>query len=579
MLRWLVKGLVVLVAFPGVVGATTLTILHNNDGESRLLAQAGAEGVGSLPAFVAALRAARAVAGQTSDAVITVSSGDNVLPGPVFQAALDRAAADGEHYFDARALSLIGYDAIGIGNHDFDFGPAFLAEFVPQVTRGDDGAPVPYLSANLAFDEASPLGPLAATERIVPSAVIEVGDVRVGIVGGVTEDLPRISSPGEGIEVLPLVASLQAEIDRVQAAGIDKIVVISHAQSLRFDLETIIPQLSGVDVYVAGGGDELLTVASRLDAEGNDPFGQESFGTYPQRTSGADGRPVVVVTTPGEYKYVGMLTVEFDDTGEVVGATGGVLLTDPAVFGVADDAEMLLAEVEEAVEVFAAKPIGVSEVPLNGERQDVRTRQTNLGSLVADALGAQVRAELGDLVTNPLVAFQNGGGIRNNNRLLEDASIDAPLTFSELQAFDAVPFPNFAALIPAMDTASLRDTLEHGLSGIEETRGQFLQVSGLTFRAELDRPVGERVREVALADGTELVVDGEIVTEMLVDVATVDFLAKGGDGFDTFAERSFHRGTASQQQALARFVRDDLGGRITEALYPEGATDRIMIQE
>ncbi len=561
---------------PLPAAATTLTILHNNDGESRLLAPADAAGRGSLQAFLATLRAARTVAEGHADAVLADSSADNNHAGPIYQASLDSVARNGT-FFDSEALSLVGYDAVALGNHDFDFGPEILAEFMPTVI-GADGEPVPYLSANLAFAETSPLAPHVASGQLRQSVVVERGDVRVGVVGGITDDLPRISTPGAGTEVSPLAASMQAEIDRLSADGVDKIVVISHAQSIMADLEAIIPTLRGVDVYVAGGGDELLTSTGRVDADGNDLFGQTRFGDYPQMAVDADGRPVVVVTTPGEYRYVGMLTVRFDDEGEVVGATGGTLVADPARFGAAEDAESLAAEVEKAVDAFAAREIGVSEVPLNGLRGDVRTRQTNLGSLVADALAAEARRAFADRIDDPLVAFQNGGGIRNNSIMLTAAAPTSPVAFTELQAFEAVPFPNFVALIEDLNASALKATLEHAVSAVEQTRGQFLQVAGLRFAFDPARPAGDRVMEATLADGTALVRDGEVVGDARVDVATVDFLAGGGDGFDTFADRMISRGTVSQQQALARFVREDLAGRIAAADYGEASAARIEVR-
>ncbi|MCH8141641.1 MAG: hypothetical protein IH908_08610, partial [Proteobacteria bacterium] len=116
-----------------------LTILHNNDGESQLVDLGSElEDFGGIGRFATVVQRERQRANSESDGVILVSSGDNFLAGPEFTAGL-RAGT----YYDALALDLIGYDAIALGNHDFDFGPEVLAEFIRQVSNSE----APFLSS------------------------------------------------------------------------------------------------------------------------------------------------------------------------------------------------------------------------------------------------------------------------------------------------------------------------------------------------------------------------------------------------------------------------------------------------
>ncbi|MEM9288113.1 MAG: bifunctional metallophosphatase/5'-nucleotidase, partial [Pseudomonadota bacterium] len=102
-----------------------MTILHNNDGESQLVdAGSGLEQFGGAARFVTLVNQIRTQREGAGNAVLTLSSGDNILPGPEFNASLN----DGIFY-DAQVLNAIGYDAIALGNHDFDFGPDLLADF------------------------------------------------------------------------------------------------------------------------------------------------------------------------------------------------------------------------------------------------------------------------------------------------------------------------------------------------------------------------------------------------------------------------------------------------------------------
>ncbi|HEX9924779.1 MAG TPA: bifunctional metallophosphatase/5'-nucleotidase, partial [Anaerolineae bacterium] len=232
-------------------GEFTLTVLHNNDGESQLL-NAGGDivdfgGVARFATLVDNLRA-EAISGAGNEGVVLLSSGDNFLAGPEFSASQEK----GIPFYDTIAIDLIGYDAMAIGNHEFDFGPDLLADFIEGF-----GGRLPFVSANLNFSGEARLQVLVDQGDIVKSLVIEEGGEQIGVVGATTPQIPFISSP-RNVRVSSDVAGvIQTEIDALQENGVNKIIVISHLQDVQEDLD-LATQLSGVDIMIACGGDELL---------------------------------------------------------------------------------------------------------------------------------------------------------------------------------------------------------------------------------------------------------------------------------------------------------------------------------
>jgi 5'-nucleotidase len=569
--------------------AFTLTVLHNNDGESKLVNAPGNPDFGGIARFstlVDQLRrdatGGRPPAGQARHrGVVLLSSGDNFLAGPEFSASL----AKGVPFYDSLALRAIGYDAMAIGNHEFDFGPDVLADFIEGFGR----KPPPFVSANLDFSDEPRLAALVRDRTIVASTTVRERGERIGIVGATTPALPSISSPRD-VKVLDDVAGIvQAEVDKLTRRGVDKVILISHLQSLVEDRE-LIPLLHNVDVAIAGGGDELMGDEDTLLVPGDsislDPATGEPL-RYPLFVPDANGVDVPVVTTAGDYKYVGRLVVNFDKQGRVLGVDGGSGLV--RVSGVAPDAvapdPRLQATVVDPVVAYtdqlASNVLASSEVALEGRRDPgVRTEETNLGNLLADALlatGQQHAAEFG--VAPPQVALQNGGGIRNN-------SLIPAGQLTELDTFAIAAFANFVSVVPDVPRAQFKEILENAVSRIPAADGRFAQVAGFSFSydpslqaQEVDDAgtvltPGERVRSVVLDDGTVIVQDGQVVDGPALAVATNDFSARGGDQYP-FRGLPFTTVGVTYQQALADYLVEDLGGVVTAADYPEGGSGRI----
>jgi 2',3'-cyclic-nucleotide 2'-phosphodiesterase / 3'-nucleotidase / 5'-nucleotidase len=557
-------------------GAGSLTLLHNNDGESSLLPLTNDVGGTALPiGGVGAF--ARVTANNIADArdahrgVLNVYAGDAFLASSTLACSLPPNPPDAPVY-DALAQRLIPYDAHILGNHEFDFSPDFLERFI-RAFEVNGVLTQPFLSANLDFaaepgfadliDPDGLLSGLSTNGRVVArSAIItdEVDGQRFGVVGATTPELPTISSPRD-VELLssdlPSTATVvQAEIDRLRDRGVRKIVFVSHLQDVNNDVE-LVGLLRHVDVAVAGGGDELLVNDAAQTLPGElAPIA----GTYPLLADDLDGRSIPLVTTAGNYKYLGRIDLRFDGGGDVTdvetdsfprrvipqsdAATAlgipDAVAPDPAlVEQVTDPLQECLAELQT--------PIAGTDVPLDVSRDGSRGRETNAGNLITDAYLAAYDT-YGPSEGLPardasVIAIQNGGGIRQNAGDILPTNGTTPGFITRQNTLDVLAFlTNVMAVVQDVSPQDLNAIFERSVSSIGG--GQFLQVAGVEVVFDLSQPAqvietdgtvtteGQRVVSVTLADGTEIVQDGEIVAGAPdVAIVTNSFTAAGGDNF------------------------------------------------
>ena len=410
---------------------------------------------------------------------------------------------------------------------------------------------------------------------LAASTVIETGGQQVGVIGAVTPLLPNISSP-RNVVISDVLAAVTAEVESLAAQGVNKIILVSHLQGVSEE-KALVADLAGVDIVIAGGGDELL----RNEGDTCMPE-EEPDDPYPVLVEDSTGTEVPVITAPGGYRCIGELTVTFDGDGSIVSHTGRSVGVS---FDVAPDPTVQSSVIEPlaaAVAEVDADVIGQSEVDLDGRRAGVRTGSTNQGNLHADALRAAATNLAEDFGTPvPDAAIQNGGGIRN------DAVIPAgEITTGD--TWDIAPFRNFL-VVGEVPRETFHVLLERAVDRIPGAGGQFPQVSGFTFTYDPSAPAretdragdcslagnpGSRIREVTLDDGTVIVRDGAVVPGDPIVLATIDFLANGGDCYP-LSGIEFTKLGVSYQQALADYIAKDLGGTITAADYPAGGDNRI----
>jgi len=579
------------------LGTTPVTfwlhVLHNNDGESRVLPltgpQAGFGGAARFKTLVDVLKAQAATprGDGVAQGSVMISSGDNILPGVNLNASINA----GVPYYDSVLFDLIGYSAMTLGNHDFDSNPDVLANLIAGTVS------TTFISANLGFAAEPGLQAQVVAGKLAKSKVVTVAGRQIGIVGATTELLPSISSPRNTF-VGPVASAVQAEINLLTSQGVNIIILSTHLQGLGSEV-ALVPLLTGVDAVIAGGGSEILASPGDLLVPGD-----VAGFPYPVIAADFNGNNIPVVTTVGDYKYVGRLVLGFD-------ASGNLLLTDSAqsgikrVSGVAPDAiaadptvQMLVVNpVQAANNALGTNIIGNATVALESRRNvagsmppvnniGIRVSETNVGNLVADSLLWECdRVARASNLPLPTIAIQNGGGIRLN-------SSRAAGPISELYTYDQLPFTNVLTLVPNVTADHLKIILENSVSNVSGADGRFPHISGMRIVWDAARPAqrltpatppftvttaGERIREVVLNDGTVLVRNGAVLPNApSVNIATIDFLAaQGGDQYP-FNNVPFVRLGVTYQQAFFNYITQALGGQVTAQAYPVVGRGRII---
>ena len=496
MIARLLAGTAALALTAGAASAEyTLHILHINDFHSRIeainafdstcSAEDAAEnkcfgGVARLHTKINELRdEIRAEGGN----VIVLDAGDQ------FQGSLMYTTYKGAA--EAEFMNMIGFDAMAVGNHEFDDGPEKLAEFV-------DAVEFPLVSGNLDLSQSNLLN-----GKVQNHVVLEVGGERIGIISALATDTDVTSSPGPNVIFQDEIDSLAADVETLQADGVTKIIALTHV-GLPKDID-IAGGVPGVDAVVGGHSHTYLSAS--------DP---KRAGAYPTWASQEDGTLVPVVQAYAYSKYLGHLELTFDDDGNLIHASGDTILLDASV---PENEEVLarVADLAGPIEELKARVVATSSDAIEGSREVCRAVECPMGNLVADAMLDRVRDQ------GITIAIQNGGGLR--------ASIDAgEVTMGEV--LTVLPFQNTLATFEATGQQII-DALENGVSQVEEGAGRFPQVAGLKFTWKASNEPGNRVLDVQVAEGDGFV---PIDPAKTYGVVTNNFMRKGGDGYRMFAD-------------------------------------------
>lgn len=613
----------------------TLQILHTSDQEAGIPAL---EDAIALSAVMEALE-------DDFDNTLKLTSGDLYIAGPFYDASrsiydLDGSEANQPGVADILIQNELGWDAAAVGNHEFDSGDETFFDIVapnPDIVNGDNGGvgidddegypgtQFPYLASNLDYSEAElpegvevvDGGGSPQANSLTSSVVIEVGEEEIGVLGAVTPYLPSIANignvtmtTGDDItattaiddQVDALIENLEPEVEALVDQGINKIVLMTHLQEAPIEqalAQEIVNQGIPIDILIGGG-------SHRVMASDDTPLREDETQTplepYPQEFSDA-GRIIYYVNTGANYRYLSRIVPTFNEDGEIISLEEGTQAYATDVEGVDRLYDEQIDNIDEVKEVadpdiveivdnlgeyvndLDGNIFGRTEFFLNGIRESVRSEETNLGNLTAEAndyYAEQYLEEYGDELLDGFdaidISFKNGGGIRDaigssfvpggGGELVQlppqaNSAVDKEEgDISQLDISNSLRFNN-SLTVGTVTAAGLYEIVEHMVSGVEIGSGRFGQVSGLKFSYDPTQPArtenqaGERVQNLVLTDeaGNNLetiVENGELVADpdTTYSVVTLGFLAGGGDSYPDVIENQVELQSLSEPDSL-----------------------------
>lgn len=468
----------------------SLAVLHINDMHSRVdeisrfnsnCSPSDAQDsncFGGAARLATAIRQHRATHEEQGRPVLTLDAGDQ-SQGTLYYTTYGGRA-------EVQMMNAIGFDAMGIGNHEFNRGPENLARMIEE-------ADFPVVSGNIKVAEDSALAGM-----IAPHVVVERNGEQIGILGITTPDTVFLSSPGADVTFQDEIEHLREGVAELLGRGIARILVLSHVGFGRD--QQIAAEVDGISAIIGGHSHTLMS---------NTEEGAVEYATLIESPS---GRAVPIVQAFAFSRYLGNLTLEFAEDGAVVSATGDTVLLD-ASFAPAEDIEALIAPLRAPIEEMTRRPVAELAADIDGSRETCRAGECEMGNTVTDAMLSEVAHQ------GIQIALTNGGGLR--------ASMGAG-TATLGDVLTVLPFQNTLYTLE-VSGETLLAALEHGVNDVEDGAGRFPQVAGIRFKLDLSvAPNSGRVSDVEVmsAEGWTALQPDEIY-----GLVTNNFMAGGGDGY------------------------------------------------
>lgn len=459
-----------------------LVILHVNDTHSHV---AGIDRYGNAAFSTAGSRgglsrtaAAVQTAKMNRDNVIALDAGDQ------FQGTLYYSVHKWPMLADLDRF--IAYDAMTLGNHEFDEGCEELSRFLERVS-------FPVLAANLAPEAGCPL----RGAKTLPYVIREVRGVPVGIVG-LANDEVNLASACSQTRFRDREETLRNAVAELEAQGVRHIVALTHL-GLPADRE-LARSVDGVDVIVGGHTHSYLG-----------PDSEE--GPYPVVEYSPSGRPVLVVTAGRATRYLGELQVDFSAEGVPVNWSGGLHELENGEAGL-PELDVRIEGYTTALDRFRREMVGYQNLDMPDGMEACRSGDCLGGMVTADAMLEYARPYGADL------ALCNGGAIRA-------AFPRGGISLGDILTMH--PFGN-QVVLREYDGEQILDALEHGVAADGGVGPHLLQVAGLRYVVDAERPAGSRVISVDIVDTegghTPLDLKARYV------VVTLEYLVRGGDGYE-----------------------------------------------
>ena len=522
--RFLCSLLLVLSLLTGTALAadfSDLVILHTNDTHGY---DQRADGINGM-ATVAAIRQDLLAQGKQ---VLLVDAGDAIQDNNLVNFSKGASAM--------QFMNAVGYDAMCLGNHEFDYGQDVTLQRVSE-------AHFPMLACNIVVKATNKL-------FVKPSTVVKKGKHKIGIVGITTPEAATSASPMAvaGLEFLQgevLYTAVQCEVDKLKRQHCDLIVAVGHMGSENFNegnrSDDVLKHVHGIDVFIDGHDHQVKNryIGGTLLTE---------TGSYTKNIG-------QVVWKDGKWQE-GLLAFDANRPQNA-------------------QVQQLIDKVAADVDAKLSEPIGKVAFTLDGSRDPgVRTQEMNAGDFVADAFLWQANQAMVIDGVKVDAAILNGGGIR--------ASIPAgTVTLGSIAR--AVPYNN-VLYVMTLKGKDLLEMLEAATCAAPKAIGAFPQVAGLKYTLDTRVPYtngrqypgstyfapqkpGSRV-QITEVGGQPF------DPEKTYRVATVEFVLRGGDAYGHAVEPGVVESVSigyADKQAIVNYLREGLNGTVPDSYRtPQG---------
>ena len=392
--------------------------------------------------------------------------------------------------------NIVPFDIAVPGNHEFDFG---TDNFLANVKMSK----YPWAAINLTHADGS------AIDGVGGTMMKDVGGIKVALVPVAQDTTPEVSSPGDW----KFGDTVKAAVDGAKAArkaGADIVIGVIQGDHA-YDREIMASQ--AFDVIMSGDDHDYMT-------------GYDGITAYVETSTEAKYlAPLDLAVTVTEKD--GKRTVSWEPTFRFIDTK--TVTPDP-------ETQTLVDGFKDKLDKSLNVEIGTTVGALDSRRNVVRTEESAMGNLIADAMRGANGAD---------IAITNGGGIRG------DKQYPAGTVLTRRDVLTELPFGN-VTVVTVLSGKAIMEALENGFSQVEDGAGRFPQVSGLKIVVDLKKPKGSRVVSV-------MVGDKPLDPSGTYKVATNDFMLHGGDGYTALGDGTVLIGPM-QGDLMANDVIDFIAG-------------------
>uniref|UniRef100_UPI003567D14D 5'-nucleotidase C-terminal domain-containing protein n=1 Tax=Ilyobacter sp. TaxID=3100343 RepID=UPI003567D14D len=428
---------------------------------------------------------------RTEDPNVLFLDAGDTIHGTVF-ATLTKGASV------VRVMNEMGYDAMTTGNHDYNYG-------LDRIEKLQNTMNFPVLVSNLTYKDTGEKAFKPYMIKTLPNGV------RVGVFGLATPETAYKTNPTnvEAVTFDDPIASAKESVTALKAEGVNYIIALSHLGMDEDSVYTSIKlaeEVDGIDLIVDGHSHTTL-----------------EEGLWVKET---------LVVQSGSYdKNLGEVTVKLGKDGSKV-ETAKLFTKEYAMENVEEDPAVraIVDEVNTENEKITSMVIGETPVLLDGERNNVRAGETNLGDMITEAVLFKTGAD--GVITN-------GGGIR--------ASIQKG-TITKGNIISVLPFGNYV-VVKEISGQDLKDAIENGVQSYPETRGAFPHVAGFTFKFDPMNEVGNKVYDITFNNGEKLDLT------RTYNIATNDFMAVGGDMYTSLKGKRTVNEYEGLEEILGEYIK------------------------